>query len=44
VPQLKDLSEVKDEAGIPHLEAVYEHWRPMGQDSKKINSRMEHFV
>ena len=30
VPQLKDLAEVKDEAGIPHLEAVYEHWRPMG--------------
>jgi predicted ATPase len=30
VPQLKDLAEVKDEAGIPHLEAVYEHWRPKG--------------
>jgi len=30
VPQLKDLTEVKDKAGIPHLEAVYEHWRPMG--------------
>ncbi len=30
VPQLKDLAEVKDEAGTPHLEAVYEHWRPMG--------------
>jgi predicted ATPase len=30
VPQLKDLAEVKDETGIPHLEAVYEHWRPMG--------------
>ncbi len=30
VPQLKDLAEVKDKAGIPHLEAVYEHWRPMG--------------
>jgi predicted ATPase len=30
VPQLKDLAEVQDEAGVPHLEAVYEHWRPMG--------------
>lgn len=30
VPQLRDLAEVRDEAGIPHLEAVYEHWRPMG--------------
>jgi predicted ATPase len=28
VPQLKQLIDVKDEMGIPHLEAVYEHWRP----------------
>ncbi|MFA5863648.1 MAG: AAA family ATPase [Phycisphaerae bacterium] len=28
VPQLKELKHVKDEMGIPHLEAVYEHWRP----------------
>jgi predicted ATPase len=28
VPQLKNLTHTKDEAGIPHLEAVYEHWRP----------------
>ena len=28
VPQLKQLTDVKDEMGIPHLEAVYEHWRP----------------
>jgi len=28
VPQLKDLQVVKDETGIPHLEATYEHWRP----------------
>lgn len=28
VPQLKNLNDTKDEAGIPHLEAVYEHWRP----------------
>src|SRR5208282_3100579 len=30
VPQLKELKHTKDEAGIPHLEAVYEHWRPHG--------------
>lgn len=28
VPNLKDLTDTKDEAGVPHLEAVYEHWRP----------------
>jgi len=28
VPQMKDLGYAKDEAGIPHLEAVYQHWRP----------------
>ena len=28
VPNLKDLTDAKDEAGVPHLEAVYEHWRP----------------
>ncbi len=28
VPQLKQLTDTKDEMGIPHLEAVYEHWRP----------------
>jgi len=28
VPNLRNLSHVKDELGIPHLEAIYEHWRP----------------
>jgi predicted ATPase len=28
VPQLTNLTDAKDEAGIPHLEVVYEHWRP----------------
>lgn len=28
VPQLKNLSYTKDEAGIPHVEATYSHWRP----------------
>jgi predicted ATPase len=28
VPQLRDLRFVKDEFGVPHLEAEYAHWRP----------------
>jgi len=28
IPQLETLSYVKDERGIPHLEAIYEHWNP----------------
>ncbi len=28
VPQLKHLTYTKDDMGIPHLEAIYEHWRP----------------
>ncbi len=28
VPNLSNLTDTKDEAGVPHLEAVYEHWRP----------------
>lgn len=28
VPQLKQLTYTKDEGGVPHLEAVHEHWRP----------------
>lgn len=28
VPQLQQLTDTKDEAGVPHLEAVYSHWRP----------------
>jgi predicted ATPase len=28
VPQLKGLTDAKDDAGIPHLEATYAHWRP----------------
>jgi predicted ATPase len=28
VPQLTDLRESRDEKGVPHLEAIYEHWRP----------------
>lgn len=28
VPQLHELSFIRDEAGHPHLEAIYSHWRP----------------
>lgn len=28
VPQMKDLTDTKDEVGAPHLEVLYEHWRP----------------
>ncbi|MDT9190093.1 MAG: AAA family ATPase [Limnospira sp. PMC 894.15] len=28
VPQLKNLTDTKDEMGVPHLEAIYEHWQP----------------
>jgi len=28
VPQLTKLTDTTDKAGIPHLEVVYEHWRP----------------
>jgi hypothetical protein len=30
VPQLRDLELKRDEMGIPHLEAIYEHWRSKG--------------
>ena len=30
VPQLKELSVTKDDAGKPHLAAIYEHWRLRG--------------
>lgn len=28
VPELRELRDVRDEKGFPHLEAVYQHWRP----------------
>ncbi len=30
VPELKDLTDARDARGQPHLEALYEHWRPHG--------------
>ena len=35
VPQLKELTDVKDKGGFPHLEAVYEHWRPKGAKQRE---------
>jgi len=28
VPELQELRDVRDEKGVPHLEALYQHWRP----------------
>ncbi len=28
VPELQELRDVRDARGVPHLEAVYQHWRP----------------
>ncbi|HHI30511.1 MAG TPA: chromosome segregation protein SMC [Candidatus Methanoperedenaceae archaeon] len=30
VPQLKHLTDTKDESSTPHLEAIYEHWKQKG--------------
>ena len=30
VPQMEELSMVKDELGVPHIEAKYRHWRASG--------------
>lgn len=35
VPQLKNLTYVTDDGGIPHLEAVYKHWRPLGSRQRE---------
>ena len=35
VPQLKELTRTKDERGIPHLEAVYKHWRAKGAKQRE---------
>jgi hypothetical protein len=28
VPELQELRDVRDDKGVPHLEALYQHWRP----------------
>ena len=43
VPQLTKLTDTKDDAGVPHLEAEYKHWRPMRAGSARINFQMAQF-
>lgn len=35
VPQLEELSFVKDNMGVPHLEARYKHWRAKGSKQQE---------
>lgn len=35
VPQLSQLNHVIDESGIPHLEAIYKHWRLQGAKQRE---------
>jgi predicted ATPase len=46
VPQLKALDWVRDNHGIPHLKALYEHWRFSGayQDEKLFSDGTLRFV
>ena len=37
VPQLEELSFVKDEIGVPHLEARYVHWRTRGSKQQEMH-------
>lgn len=39
VPQLSELTHIIDtqEGGVPHLEAVYEHWRPHGARQREAD-------
>ncbi len=46
VPQLKDLELDRDARGVPHLKAVYVHWRPKGayQDEKLFSDGTLRFL
>jgi hypothetical protein len=46
VPQLKELTHLidKEEGGVPHLEAVCEHWRGHGQNSANASFPTAHCV
>lgn len=37
VPQLKELKVNRDSSGVPHLEGIFEHWRPHG--AKQVESQ-----
>lgn len=36
IPQLENLSFVKDEKGVPHIEAKYVHWRAKGSKQNEM--------
>ena len=36
VPQLSELQFVKDQMGVPHLEAKYKHWRDKGSKQQEM--------
>lgn len=36
VPNFKNLSLETDEMGTPHLQAIYEHWRPRGAKQNEV--------
>jgi predicted ATPase len=46
VPQLKELDLKRDDRGVPHLEARYEHWRPQGawHDEKLLSDGTLRFL
>jgi predicted ATPase len=35
VPNLQQLSFIKDDLGVPHLEAIYEHWKTTGAKQRE---------
>jgi predicted ATPase len=36
LPQFENLEQVKDEMGVPHLEATYRHWRAKGAKQNEV--------
>lgn len=46
VPQLRELHLDRDIRGVPHLKALYEHWRPQGawQDEKSFSDGTLRFL
>lgn len=37
VPQMDELSFVRDEMGVPHIEARYKHWRDKGSKQNEVS-------
>lgn len=44
VPQLDKLQFIKDDNGIPHLEARYVHWRAQGSKQQEMQFSMVRYV